>query len=91
MSSEKMENVSVMFSEEDVLAICYRTCNSIRKYFLEGKLDIDDDEYESIRYYLQEQEIDDDDNDEVCVKVCEDSVNMQKELKQIQAQIQKHK
>ncbi|MEM4067886.1 MAG: hypothetical protein QXV17_13610 [Candidatus Micrarchaeaceae archaeon] len=79
------------FDEEDVLAICYRTCNSIRKYYVEGKLDIDDDEYESIRYYLQEDLLDDDDDvdDDVCVKVCETSINMQKELKQIQSQIQK--
>ncbi|MEM4115977.1 MAG: hypothetical protein QXP59_08255 [Saccharolobus sp.] len=87
-----MENVeNERFDEEDVLAICYRTCNSIRKYFFEGKLDIDDDEYESIRYYLQEDLLDDDDDvdDDVCVKVCETSINMQKELKQIQSQIQK--
>ncbi|MEM3829672.1 MAG: hypothetical protein QXP36_10725 [Conexivisphaerales archaeon] len=98
MSSEKMENAVspenereevAEFSEEDVLEVCYRVCNGIRKYFFEGKLDIDDDEYESIRYYLQEDLIDDDDDNEVCVKVCETSVNMQKELKQIQAQVQK--
>ncbi|MEM3846764.1 MAG: hypothetical protein QXU98_13800 [Candidatus Parvarchaeota archaeon] len=90
-----MENVeNERFDEEDVLAICYSVCNSMRKYCGEGKLDADDDEYESIRYYLQEQEerIDDDDNvDEVCLKACETSINMQKELKQIQSQIQKHK
>ncbi|MEM3829463.1 MAG: hypothetical protein QXP36_09670 [Conexivisphaerales archaeon] len=81
------------FDEEDVLAICYSVCNSMRKYCNEGKLDISDDEYESIQQYLHLQEdlLDDDDDNEVCVKVCQDSINMQKELKQIQAQIQKHK
>ncbi|MFH7836246.1 MAG: hypothetical protein QXL51_06595 [Candidatus Aenigmatarchaeota archaeon] len=84
--------VNERFDEEDVLAICYRVCNSMRKYCMEGKLDIDDDEYESIQQYLQDDRIDDDNDDnEVCVKVCETSINMQKELKQIQAQIQKHK
>ncbi|MEM3503560.1 MAG: hypothetical protein QW134_04995 [Nitrososphaeria archaeon] len=89
-----MENAeNERFDEEDVLAICYSVCNSMRKYCMEGKLDIDDDEYESIQQYLHLQEdlLDDDDDNEVCVKVCQDSINMQKELKQIQAQIQKHK
>ncbi|MEM3845228.1 MAG: hypothetical protein QXU98_05955 [Candidatus Parvarchaeota archaeon] len=83
--------VNERFDEEDAILICYRVCNSMRKYCNEGKLDISDDEYESIQQYLHLQEdlLDDDDDDEVCVKVCEDSVNMQKELKQIQAQIQK--
>ncbi|MEM3301713.1 MAG: hypothetical protein QXX23_07165 [Thermoplasmata archaeon] len=84
---EEEESEEKEFTEEDAMEICYRVCNSMRKYFLEGKLDDDDDEYESIRTYYVRRLIDDD--DEVCYSLCEDSTYRQRDLKQMRAEAYK--
>ncbi|MEM4060966.1 MAG: hypothetical protein QXK11_10725 [Pyrobaculum sp.] len=87
---EEEESEEKEFTEEDAMEICYRVCNSMRKYFTEDKQDDDDeddDEYESIRRYYVKHLIDDD--DEVCYSLCEDSTSRQRDLKLMRATVHK--